>query len=319
MNSWLFLGLGALAGLFAIMQAIDGARRKRAAAMGSGQAPPTPASPAAPVPPIPPVAAAPPPPPPHAVPYHETFLDVVLAGWSPFYSFLFAVAMFGLASISTSQVPKMSVGSEQLVFYAPTPTPAPSPAAVSAAAAPPVAAPLGPTPSPTPSSTPTPIPTPRAVTCSGTLKAPASFTIGGSAIVDYYIDCHATPVLPPDVLPHMGVGAERATSYETVSRAVTGDGSTYEWQWVVSAPPASSSPEPTLDGGVDTVLYVTVTSNKAGPQPNMPGTTTPVTIRGRATFASLTAWVQGLGGFISAFVALIAGITNFVKKGGVLS
>src|ERR1700694_3907090 len=55
MNPLWFFGFGVTAAVFAILQAVDGARRKRAAAIASGVVPPTPAAPAAPVPPVPPV------------------------------------------------------------------------------------------------------------------------------------------------------------------------------------------------------------------------------------------------------------------------
>ena len=298
-----FFGFGIAAAVFSILQAVDGARRKRAAAIASGAVPPTPAPPAAPVPPVPPVGG------PDAEPYREHIVHSILGGWSPFYSFLAAVAMFSLGAITSSQIPKMSTFKMDVVLYAATPV------TTAAPAAPVTSASSGPASSPASQSAPAPVPTPKAVTCAGTLSAPAAFTVGGSAIVNYDIDCHGTPVLQPNVTPHIGIATTTATPSTPVSMAVTKDGSSYEWQWVIGAPQGPSSPQPAIESGVDTVLYVTLTPHKDSPKDNIPGTTTPVVIRGRTTFASLTAVVQGLSGFIGAFIALLAGIANFVKKG----
>src|ERR1700704_3865940 len=96
-NSNYFI-LGIVAVVFAIAQAIDGARRKRASALASGIVPPTPAAPDAPVPPVAPAAevvapeaqqAAPAPRSANALRLTEGFFEVILAGWSPFYTFCF--------------------------------------------------------------------------------------------------------------------------------------------------------------------------------------------------------------------------------------
>jgi hypothetical protein len=299
-----FFGFGVAAAVFAIMQAVDGARRKRAAAIASGAVPPTPAPPAAPVPPVPAEEG------PGEEPYREHIVHSILGGWSPFYSFLVAVAMFSLGAITSSQIPKMSEFSMNFELYAVPPSATVAPVTPANSASP------GQASSTASLSAPTPAPTPKAVKCKSTLSAPAAFTVGGSAIVHYHIDCDGPGVLQPDVTPHIGVGTTTATPSNLVSKAVANaDRSSYEWQWVIGAPQGPSSPQPAFESGVDTVLYVTLSPNSASPTQNIPGTTTPVVIRGRTTFASLTAVVQGLSGFIGAFIALLAGIANFVKRG----
>jgi|GEM_PF-6862687 len=298
-----FFGFGVAAAVFAILQAVDGARRKRAAAVASGLVPATPAPPAAPVPPVPLVPAP-------AEPYREHIVHSILEGWSPFYSFLVAVAMFSLGAITTSQIPKTSTSSMNFELYAVPPIATVAPATPANSASP------GQASSTALLSAPAPAPTPKAVKCKGTLSAPEAFTVGGSAIVHYHIDCDGPGVLVPGVTPHIGLATTTATPANLVSSAVANaDRSSYEWQWVIGAPQGPSSPQPAIESGVDTVLYATLSPNKNSPTQNIPGTTTPVVIRGRTTFASLTAVVQGLSGFIGAFIALLAGIANFVKKG----
>ncbi len=143
-----FFSLAAYASVFAIVQSIFAARWKRAAAY---QAQTKPAKPPEPVPAEnqpPPEVPAPPP-----QPYRESLEHFVFAGWAPFYTFLFAVAMFAFGYIAHTQIPTPSVAVATVWLYQPTPTPTPTRAPATTAA---------PTPRPTrtPKSTSKPTGTP---------------------------------------------------------------------------------------------------------------------------------------------------------------
>lgn len=284
----LFTVLGAVALAFAIFQAIVGAWAKRADALAHDRSP---AAANAPVP-VPPAVAHP-----GAGRFrHLAFL--ALTAWSPFYTFLVAVSMFAFAYTDSVHVSTISSSGPLDVVLAPTPSPTPSPAPSPSAVD--IAAPV--------SAAPTPAPVP----CTGTLRAVNSVTPGGSDIIDFSLVCKH-PVPAPAVVANLALDRDHSAPLP-ISTALTTDGGTsYAWRWVATVPPfAPNSPE-LAAGGIETVVYAQLTP--ASSHAPVGGAVVPVEIRIRPSLTTLTGLVQGFGGFLAAVIALIAGISNFIKRG----
>lgn len=169
----------------------------------------------------------------------------------------------------------------------------------------------------------------ESIDCDTSMAVPSQLSYGGTATADFTMTCRR-PVKFPALRLHIASSNVADSDnwatplYEGALSQGIGAGwwwigttYTYSWRWAMSCAP-TQAPEPGLERGDPAVVYAKFASGDRNSAPALTGSDVTTTIVARPTFSTLSQWLKGLGGVITALIGLIAALVKFIWKGNQL-